>query len=244
MQSRRLCAASRLRGAVINHRGIEARYRAKRLPPAVPQPLFSGLPPPALHTSSAQPRPPVMNLIHVWRYQASGPSVSGEYPNVNQMTLNAAREAFKRGYLDAWSIRGDGLAPPIPAYLDEPGEDPYRGGVARAVRDAARKALATTTGGRRWRFGSIAPCGAVPTDSGHLSSRRLLERSCRFGAARLAPGRRRGQLVRMRKRLPLNCDHRFSAPRTLDNRQGRAALCHVAQAARSGRRRLVREVVH
>ena len=65
---------------------------------------------------------------------------------MNEMTLNAAREAFKRGYLDAWSIRGDGLAPPIPAYLDEPGEDPYRAGVARAVRDAARKALATATG--------------------------------------------------------------------------------------------------
>ncbi len=104
------------------------------------------LPPPALHTSSAQPPPPVMNLINVWRYQASGPSVSGEYPNVNQMTLNAAREAFKRGYLDAWSIRGDGLAPPVPAYSVEPGEDPYRAGVARAVRDAARKALATATG--------------------------------------------------------------------------------------------------
>jgi hypothetical protein len=87
-----------------------------------------------------------MNLIHVSRHQASGPSVSGEYQNVNEMTLDAAREAFKRGYLDAWSIRGDGLAPPIPAYLDEPGEDPYRAGVARAVRDAARKALATATG--------------------------------------------------------------------------------------------------
>ena len=87
-----------------------------------------------------------MNLIHVWRHQVSGPSVSGEYPNVNEMTLNAAREAFKRGYLDAWSIRGDGLAPPVPAYSVEPGEDPYRAGVARAVRDAARKALATTTG--------------------------------------------------------------------------------------------------
>jgi hypothetical protein len=108
--------------------------------------LFSGLPPPALHASSAQPPPPVMNLIHVWRYQVSGPNVSGEYPNVNEMTLNAAREAFERGYLDAWSIRGDGLAPPVPAYSVEPGEDPYRAGVARAVRDAARKALATTTG--------------------------------------------------------------------------------------------------
>jgi hypothetical protein len=64
---------------------------------------------------------------------------------VNQVTLNAAREAFERGYLDAWSIRGDGLAPPVPTYSVEPGEDPYRAGVARAVQDAARKALATTT---------------------------------------------------------------------------------------------------
>jgi hypothetical protein len=101
---------------------------------------------PPAHASSAQPPPPVMNLIHVWRYQASGASVLGEYPNVNEMTLNATREAFKRGYLDAWSIRGDGLAPPVPAYSVEPGEDPYRAGVARAVRDAATKALATATG--------------------------------------------------------------------------------------------------
>jgi hypothetical protein len=37
---------------------------------------------------------------------------------------------------DAWSIRGDGLVPPVPAYSVEPGEDPYRAGVARAARDA------------------------------------------------------------------------------------------------------------
>jgi hypothetical protein len=83
-----------------------------------------------------------MNLIHVSRHQASGPSVSGEYQNVNEMTLDAAREAFKRGYLDAWSIRGDGLAPPIPAYLDEPGEDPLSGGRstcgARCRKEGAR----------------------------------------------------------------------------------------------------------
>jgi hypothetical protein len=87
-----------------------------------------------------------MNLINVSRHQLSGPSVLGEYQNVNEITSNAAREAFKRGYLDAWSIRGDGLAPLVPTYSVEPGEDPYRAGVARAVRDAARKALATATG--------------------------------------------------------------------------------------------------
>jgi hypothetical protein len=65
---------------------------------------------------------------------------------VNEMALNAAREEFKRGYLDAWSIRRDGRAPPIPTYSVEPGEDPYRAGVACAVRDAAGKALATATG--------------------------------------------------------------------------------------------------
>jgi hypothetical protein len=38
-------------------------------------------------------------------------------------------------------MRGDELAPPVPAYSVEPGEDPYRAGVVRAVRDATTKAL-------------------------------------------------------------------------------------------------------
>jgi hypothetical protein len=61
--------------------------------------------------------------------------------NVNETTRNAPQEAFRRGYLDAWSIRGNGLAPSVPAYFVEPGEDPYRAGVSLAVRDAATKAL-------------------------------------------------------------------------------------------------------
>jgi hypothetical protein len=57
-------------------------------------------------------------------------------------SLEVASEAFRRGYLDAWWIRGDVLVPPVPAYSVEPDEDLYRAGVARAVRDAATKALA------------------------------------------------------------------------------------------------------
>jgi hypothetical protein len=60
---------------------------------------------------------------------------------MNETTRHMPQEAFRRGYLDAWSIRGNGFAPSVPAYSVEPGEDPYRAGVARAVRDAATKAL-------------------------------------------------------------------------------------------------------
>jgi hypothetical protein len=67
-----------------------------------------------------------------------------ERRNVNGSIRNTPQEAFRRGYLDAWSIRGDGLAPSVPAYSVEPGEDPYRAGVARAVSDAATKALTAT----------------------------------------------------------------------------------------------------
>jgi hypothetical protein len=67
--------------------------------------------------------------------------------DVNKTTRNAP-EAFRRGYLDAWSIRDDEPTPPVPAYSVEPGEDPYRAGVARAVRDAATKALGSAR--QRW----------------------------------------------------------------------------------------------
>jgi hypothetical protein len=62
-------------------------------------------------------------------------------PNVSGTTRETPEEAFRKGYLDAWSIRDNATAPLVPAYSVEPGEDPYRAGVARAVRDAAMKAF-------------------------------------------------------------------------------------------------------
>jgi hypothetical protein len=52
------------------------------------------------------------------------------------------QEVFRKGYLDAWSsIRGNEPAPPVRPHSIEWGEDPYRAGVARAVREAGAKAL-------------------------------------------------------------------------------------------------------
>jgi hypothetical protein len=49
------------------------------------------------------------------------------------------QQSFKKGYLDGWSsIRGNEPAPPVPPCSVEPGENAYRAGVVRAVREAAR----------------------------------------------------------------------------------------------------------
>ena len=52
------------------------------------------------------------------------------------------KNIFTKGFLDGWtSIRGNEPAPPVPAYSAEPGENPYRAGVALGVREASAKAL-------------------------------------------------------------------------------------------------------
>jgi hypothetical protein len=61
------------------------------------------------------------------------------------------QEVFRKGYLDAWSsIRGNEPAPPVQPHSIELGEDPYRAGVARAVREAGAKALGNARRVGRW----------------------------------------------------------------------------------------------
>jgi hypothetical protein len=57
-------------------------------------------------------------------------------------TRQVPKNTFTKGFRDGWSsIRGNEPAPPVPAYSADPGENPYRAGVVRGVREASAKAL-------------------------------------------------------------------------------------------------------